>query len=384
MPGGGVVLRRVELRDVRVFVEAALEPASAGTTVIEGPNGAGKTTVLEAVAFLGTQRSFRTTDREAIVRAGATSAVIRAELARDGTPVLVEAELPTSGRVRSQVNRQPVRDRRDLSRAVPVTVFSPDDLAVVRGAPGNRRDLLDDTLRILDVRAGLALDQLDRVLRQRAALLRQAGGRLAPEVATTLDVWDERLATVGATVAEARTELVTALAPFVVTGYSSLAQEGVAAGSSLTSTPTGSGGPAGSGVVLTYRSSWTGDLASALASRRDEDVRRGVTTTGPHRDDLEVRLAGRDTRTQASQGEQRSLALALRLAVHRLVTERLGAPPLLLLDDVFSELDPGRSRALVAALPQGQALLTTAGPVPAGVAFAARVDVRTIGRRAAP
>lgn len=379
-----MVLRRVELRDVRAFIEAALEPAAVGTTVIEGPNGAGKTTVLEAVAFLGTQRSFRTTDREAIVRVGAPSAIIRAELERDDAPVLVETELPTSGRVRSQVNRQPVRDRRDLARAVPVTVFSPDDLAVVRGAPGNRRDLLDDTLRVLDARAGLALDQLDRVLRQRAALLRQAGGRLAPEVTTTLDVWDERLATAGGTVAEARAELVTAIAPFVAAGYAALAQEGAAAVLTLPPPADPAGGPAGAAVELAYRRSWTGDLAAALASRRDDDVRRGVTTTGPHRDDLEVRLAGRDARNQASQGEQRSLALALRLAVHRLVTERLGAPPLLLLDDVFSELDPGRSRALVAALPQGQALLTTAGPVPAGVPLAARVDVRTIGRRAAP
>lgn len=388
MTGGaafpGVVLRRLELRDVRAFAEAVLEPAPAGTTVIEGPNGAGKTTVLEAVAFLGTQRSFRTTDREAMVRAGATRAIVRGELERDGAPLLVEAELPATGRVRTQVNRQPTRDRRDLARAVPTTVFSPDDLAMVRGAPANRRDLLDDALRLLDGRAAEALDQLDRVLRQRGALLRQAAGRLGPEMATTLDVWDDRLAIAGDAVAAARLRLVAALESPAATAYAALAAGGPA------DEPDGrADGRPGSGTdapaaVLSYRSSWTGDLASALAERRDEDVRRGVTTLGPHRDDLEVRLAGRDARTQASQGEQRSLALALRLAVHRLVTERLGAPPLLLLDDVFSELDPGRSRALVAMLPMGQALLTTAAPVPDGVHLAARVDVRSIGRRAAP
>ncbi|MGH9081984.1 MAG: DNA replication/repair protein RecF, partial [Acidimicrobiales bacterium] len=129
-----------------------------------------------------------------------------------------------------------------------------------------------------------------------------------------------------------------------------------------------------------YRMSWSGNLAEALAASRAEDVRRGLTTIGPHRDDLDLELAGRDARLQASRGEQRSLALALRLAVHHLVTERAGAPPILLLDDVFSELDPERSRALVRQLPPGQALVTTAVPLPAGVAVARVTDVDRLGR----
>jgi DNA replication and repair protein RecF len=133
-------------------------------------------------------------------------------------------------------------------------------------------------------------------------------------------------------------------------------------------------------VGLTYRRSWEGDLAAALAAGRTDDLRRGVTGIGPHRDDLALSIAGRDARLQASQGEQRSLALALRLGVHRLVSDRSGRAPLLLLDDVFSELDPFRARALVDELPPGQALLTTAVPLPEGVAVAATVDVRQLGQ----
>jgi DNA replication and repair protein RecF len=359
-------LRRLHLLDFRSFAEATFEPDPAGTTVLTGPNGTGKTTILEAVAYLGTQRSFRGAPREAMVRTGCERAVVRAELDRDGSPVLVEAEVAATGRSRAQVNRQPVRARRDLAEAVPVTVFSPDDLGVVQGGPARRRDLLDDALRLLDPGAAAVADEVERVLRQRSALLRQAGGRLSPEIADTLEVWDERLGTAGTALAEARQALCAALAPYADTSYAALAAGGE---------PPGGGHPA---VALSYRRSWEGALADALVAGRRDDVRRGATSTGPHRDDLVLSIAGRDARLQASQGEQRCLALALRLGVHRLVTARAGTPPILLLDDVFSELDPDRSLALVGELPGGQALLTTAMPVPDGVSVASTVDVRRL------
>lgn len=374
VPAGSarVRLRHLEVRDLRGFASAVLEPDLEGATVIVGPNGSGKTTFLEAVAFLGIQRSFRTTDREAMVRVGTDRAILRADLSRDGSPVLVEAEVPTTGRARMQVNRQGVRDRRHLAAAVPVTVFSPEDLAVVRGGPANRRQVLDDALRLLDRSAAAALDELDRVLRQRAALLRQAAGRLGSEVARTLDVWDARLAAAGTTVAAAREDLVEALAPAVDDAVSSLAAASARAGSAPAPPVR---------TTLCYRRSWEGELALALAAGRLDDVRRGVTGIGPHRDDLRFGLDGRDARTRASQGEQRTVALALRLAVHQLVVERTGTPPILLLDDVFSELDQDRSRALVGRLPAGQALITSAVPLPDDVPVAAVVDVRTLGRR---
>ncbi len=213
------------------------------------------------------------------------------------------------------------------------------------------------------------------MLRQRGALLRQAGGRLGPEIASTLDVWDERLAAAGSDLAVARADLARALGPLVAAAYGALAHRG----------PPGPGGAAGSTpsteVAIEYRPTWEGPLAEALARARADDVRRAASTVGPHRDDLALVLGGRDARLQASQGEQRCVALALRLGVHHLVTERLGMPPILLLDDVFSELDPVRSHHLVTELPPGQALLTTAVPLPAGVAVAGVVEVADLAAR---
>lgn len=357
----------LELADFRSFATASFRPEPEGITVVTGPNGAGKTTLLEAVAYLGIQRSFRATPREALVRTGQERAVLRARLNENRREVLVEAEIVPGGRSRAQLNRQPARPR-DLARAVPVTVFCPDDLGLVQGGPARRREVLDDGLAVLDPMTGALVEQVERILRQRGALLRQSGGRLSPEVAQTLDVWDERLATTGDRLASAREELARAVEPLLDESYASLAGVGAER-------------PGEPLVELRYVRSWEGTLASALAVVRGDDVRRGVSTVGPHRDDLEIRLAGRDSRVQASQGEQRCLALALRLAVHRLLLQRSGQVPILLLDDVFSELDPRRSAALLRELPMGQALLTTATPLPAGAQVARVVDVATVGER---
>jgi DNA replication and repair protein RecF len=250
-----------------------------------------------------------------------------------------------------------------LAAAAPCTIFSPEDLALVSGAPKGRRDLLDDALALADPEGGRAADEFERVLRQRGALLRQAGGRLRDDVATTLDVWDERMALAGTSLAEAREALVAAIEGPVRQSYARLA---------------GAEGKVVAG--LRYTRSWAGELSEALEKSRTDDLRRGVTTVGPHRDELVLAIDGREARTHASQGEQRCVALALRLAIHGLVRDRMAREPLLLLDDVFSELDPSRSRALVAELPTGQAILTTAAPLPSGIAVATLLD---IGRLAA-
>lgn len=369
-------LHRLELVDFRGFDHAVLSPDPEGTTVLTGPNGAGKTTVLEAIAYLGTLRSFRGAPRDVMVRAGCARAVLRADLERDGRAVLVEAELPVTGRPRCQVNRQAVRSRAGLAEAVPVTVFSPEDLAIVQGGPARRRDLLDDALELVDRQAGRLVDEVERILRQRGTLLRQASGRLRPDVAATLDVWDERLASAGTRLAAARDVLTSRLEPLVSAAYGRLAAgPGPRAGPAPVTDP---GPPADRSVTVAYRPSWDGDLADALARARPDDLRRGVNTVGPHRDDVELAIAGRPARLQASQGEQRTLALALRLGTHQLAADRSAAPPILLLDDVFSELDPWRSRALVEELPGGQALVTTAVPLPPGVEVARTVDVREL------
>ena len=259
------------------------------------------------------------------------------------------------------MNRKAVSTRKDLGAAVPCTVFSPEDLTLISGGPRGRRDLLDDALALLDPEGARAADETERILRQRAALLRQSGGRAGPEVVTTLDVWDQRLADSGKVLVAARERLAADLEPLVGAAYSRLA------------------GAAGRTIVRQqYRRSWEGDLLAALGGSRRDDLRRGVNTVGPHRDDLDLAIDDREARTHASQGEQRCLALALRLGVHGLVHARTALAPTLLLDDVFSELDPDRSRALVAELPAGQAILTTASPLPEGITVARVVSVQAL------
>jgi DNA replication and repair protein RecF len=361
-----VHLGRLWLTDFRSYRAAELAPAPAGLTVIEGANGEGKTNLLEAVAYLATLRSFRGAPGDAMVRTGAESAIVRAEIEREGRAVLVEAELRRVGRDRVQVNRQPLRRTRDLLGALAVTVFGPDDLALVKGGPGERRRYLDDLLVALHARHDATQVELDRVLRQRNALLRTSAGRVTSDVVATLDVWDAKLAAAGERLVTARQGLTAALGPVSAEAYAGLA--GATAGRG------------GDVVALAYRRSWDGDLAGALAAARNEDLRRGVTTVGPHRDELELTVGGLPARTHASQGEQRSLALALRLAGHRIVTDRIGSAPVLLLDDVFSELDPFRAAALLDRLPAGQALLTTASGLPPGAtpAVTARVADGTL------
>lgn len=341
-------LRKLWLTDFRNHEHDELE-LPAGLTAVTGPNGAGKTALLEAVAFLSTLSSFRGAGGDLLVRSGATSAVVRGEVERDGRELLIECEI-TGGRTVVQLNRQRGARRRDLLDALRVSVFTPDDLVLVKGGPGERRRFLDDAMVQLTPRDDALRLELERVLRQRNTLLKQAAGRLTDEVGLTLDVWDEKLAAVGEEIGQRRREISAALAPPVTEAYERLAGIAVEVG-------------------VEHRSSWAAfdGLAEALAAARDEDVKRRVSTVGPHRDEVELVLAGLPARAQASQGEQRSLALALRLAVHRLVAERVGVAPVLLLDDVFSELDAGHSRALVELLPDGQALLTTAGQLPDGI-----------------
>jgi DNA replication and repair protein RecF len=229
-----VSLRRLELTDFRTFAQARFVPERDGTTVITGANGTGKTSVLEALAYLGTRRSFRGAPPEALVRSAAECAIVRAEIEGADSPVTVEAEIRPAGRSRTKVNHKMTTARKNLAAAAPCTVFSPDDLSLVSGAPRGRRDLLDDALGALDARGARAADDVERVLRQRGALLRQAAGHTNPEVRATLDVWDQRLAEVGEVLVSARQALAAALADVVGKAYARLAgaagQDLVAAG----------------------------------------------------------------------------------------------------------------------------------------------------------
>ena len=340
-------LQRLWLTDFRSYPSAELAFAP-GLTALLGANGEGKTNVMEAVAYLATLSSFRGAPNDALVRHGCQTAVVRAEGEREGRSLLVEAEITTSGRGRVQVNKQRLSRARDLLGALRVSVFSPDDLELVKGGPAERRRYLDDTLVARLPKLDLVRSDLDRVLRQRNALLKQSGGRLTPEVDATLVVWDAKLVEAGEALADARAALVDDLAPVLAEAYDQVA-----------------GRPAH--VHVSYEAPWREHgLAAALEAARKDELRRGLSLVGPHRDELAITLDGMPARTHASQGEQRSVALALRLAAHRVVTEATGSPPILLLDDVFSELDPERSAALLAHLPAGQTLLSSAAGLPPG------------------
>lgn len=342
-------LARLWLTDFRSYASADIEFAP-GLTVLLGANGEGKTNVMEAIGYLATLSSFRGAPNDALVRAGADSAVIRAEGAREGRALLIEAELTPTGRGRVQVNKQRLGRARDLLGALRVSVFAPDDLELVKGGPAGRRGYLDDTLVSRRPSLDSLRSDLDRILRQRNALLRQSGGRLSAEVEATLAVWDTKLVQAGETLADSRAELVAELGPVLDLAYDQVAGRPVA-------------------VEMTYDAPWRAQgLAAALDAVRRDELRRGVSLVGPHRDELVITLDGLPSRTHASQGEQRSLALALRLAAHRVVTDATGSTPILLLDDVFSELDPDRSAALLAHLPPGQTVLSSAAGLPSGAA----------------
>ncbi|MBK5330917.1 MAG: DNA replication/repair protein RecF [Ilumatobacteraceae bacterium] len=332
--------------DFRNYAHAAFD-FQPGTTAVVGLNGQGKTNLAEAMAYLATLDSFRGAPLDALIRVGAESAVVRATVVHDdGREVLVELELSRSGRNRVLVNRQKLGRVRDLLGVMRVTVFSPDDLVVVKEGPGGRRRFLDDVLVALALKYDALRLELDRIVKQRNMLLKQVSGRLSDETAMTLDVWDSKMAEVGDQFGHARAVLVARLTPLVGLAYEQLADR-----------PTS--------IELRYEPLWRQrGLGVALAEARADDVRRGVSSVGPHRDDLELFIDGMPARTHASQGEQRTLALALRLGAHRLVTDKAGSAPVLVLDDVLSELDPGRCEALLRHLPSGQVVLTTAGVLP--------------------
>ncbi|WP_372592881.1 DNA replication/repair protein RecF [Actinotalea sp.] len=398
---------KLSLTDFRSWsqVDLDLEP---GVTALVGPNGQGKTNLVEAVGYVATLGSHRVSSDAALVRAGAERAVVRLRAVRGDRQTLVELELNPGRANRAQVNRSPVRRARDVLGILRTVLFAPEDLALVKGDPDGRRRFLDElTVQMSPRMAGVLADQ-DRVLRQRGALLKSAGGarRGRGELdLRTLDVWDARLAEIGAQVLLQRIALVEELRPHVahayqqvsdgqgeaVLGYRSSLEESAAAG---TDGPVGRPGPAGTTGVPHLGATvelLEAQLLEAMSRLRAKEIDRGVNLVGPHRDDLVLTLAGLPAKGYASHGESWSFALALRLGSFQLLTHgssgtgpaegyagwEEGSEPVLVLDDVFAELDT-RRRGRLAALVAGaeQVLLTAAVPedVPEQLE-GARIDV---------
>ena len=369
-------VRQLSLVDFRSWTTAEWS-LQAGPNVLIGRNGAGKTNLVEALGYLATLSSHRVAGDAPLIRRTAERAVVRAAVVSDRRELLLEVEISNGRANRARINRAPVTRARDILGVLRTVLFAPEDLALVRGDPAERRRFLDDVLIMRTPRlAGAKLDY-DRVVKQRSALLKSAGPRRVRQGAdlSTLDVWDEHLAAAGATLLLARLQLVAELGPHVVAAYADLA-------------------PASALVDLVYRSSLgeampgqdpsESDLRAALLGQlirvRPQELERGLCLVGPHRDDLELRLGDGPARGFASHGESWSLALALRLGAFALLRSD-GIDPVLVLDDVFAELDTSRrSRLADLVADADQVLITAAVEADVPVALTAHRHLVVDGR----
>src|SRR4051794_19856917 len=369
----------LSLHDFRSYAtaEVALEP---GVTAFIGRNGQGKTNLVEAIDYLSRLTSHRVATDTPLVRSGADHAVVRAAVVKDGRQAVLEVELNPGRANRARVNKSALPRTRDLVGLVKTVLFSPEDLTLVKGDPSDRRRFLDDLLVLRTPRLAGTRADYDRVLKQRNSLLKTAGvarrGSSSQEAAlATLGVWDEQLARHGAELLEARLGLVEELRPYVGKAYETVARGASRDDAEIEYKSTVPLDPAGEEATETA-------TLAELARRRNDELDRGISLVGPHRDELLLHLGGRaDTdptssrsrlpvKGYASHGESWSFALALRLASYDLLRSD-GDDPILILDDVFAELDTER-RAQLADLVAGaeQVLVTAAVPedVPAALA----------------
>ncbi len=346
----------LSLADFRSYAgaEVALEP---GVTTFTGANGQGKTNLVEAVDYLATLGSHRVSSEQPLVRHGAERAIVRARVqagADDTRQLLLEIEILPGRQNKASLNRVPLRRPRELLGALRTVVFSPEDLALVKGDPSERRRFLDELITTRWPRlAGVRADY-DRVLRQRSTLLKSLAGRgrtLRDDVEATLGVWDESLARFGAELMHARLDTLAALAPHVADAYSAIA-------------------PTNNDATLEYRCAIGAEVSTsqdeiearlimAMGERRADEIQRGVCLVGPHRDDLVLALGALPARGYASHGESWSFALALRLGAFALLRAD-GVEPVLILDDVFAELDQLRRERLAGMIAEAEQVLITA------------------------
>lgn len=356
-------VRHLTLSNFRSYAAVDIELA-AGVTVFTGANGQGKTNLVEAVEFLSTGASHRVSSNVPLVKVGTPGAVVRARVQaglNDPRHLLLEVEVVPGKANRARLNRSDLRRSRELVGVLRTVVFSPEDLAIVKGDPGERRRFIDELItsrwpRLAGVRA-----DYERVVRQRSSLLKSLGGRVdrlgREEVSYTLDAWDDQLVRHGSELIAARRDTVAALMPFVADAYAGIA-------------------PVNNVATLTYtsavdlpadndREEVAACLRAAILSRRTDEVLRGVCLVGPHRDGLALHIGDLPAKGYASHGESWSLALSLRLAGFGLLRAD-GVEPVLVLDDVFAELDTVRRERLAASVGQAEQVLVTAA-VPADV-----------------
>jgi len=360
-----VYVSALELVDFRSYqhVAIAFEP---GVSVLVGPNGQGKTNVVEAVGYLATLGSHRVATEAPLIRHGATQAVVRGQVLRDDRQLLLEIELTPGKANRARINKSPLPRSRELLGVLRTVSFAPEDLALVRGDPDVRRRFLDDLAVLRTPRlAGVRADY-ERVLKQRNALLKTAMASRGQFDEETLRVWDEHLVAAGAEMLDVRLRLIEALQPHITRTYRDLAESELAA--QLLYKPSWwlSRDPVVTTELPSEREEIAAALRAAIEQARREELARGLSVVGPHRDDLVLQLGELPAKGYASHGESWSFALALRLASFELLRAE-GDDPVLILDDVFAELDEKRRVRLAELVGSAEQVLVTAavaGDVP--------------------
>jgi DNA replication and repair protein RecF len=359
-----VRVTHLSLTDFRNYAEASV-PFGPGPNLIVGRNGQGKTNLVEALGFLSTLGSHRVSQTGAMVRSGRDSAIIRARLEYNGRDILTEVQINRTGLNRAQVNRSVIKTR-DLPRYFSSVLFAPEDLALVRGDPSGRRRFLDQLLILRSPRLSGVLTDYDRVLRQRNTLLKSArAAGVKTNQLGTLEIWDERLVALGSEIIDERAALVRQLLPPLGAAYRAVA--GADHGPNLVASLSilGADEEADQAPASTVPQPGEQDTAesfrAALTGLRRKELDRGMTLAGPHRDDVVFELNGLPAKGYASHGESWSFALALKLASAELLREDSSSgDPVLILDDVFAELDQSRRRRLAAAVTGYEQVLITA------------------------
>lgn len=335
------------LHDFRSWPELDLE-LGAGVTSLVGRNGQGKTNIIEAIDYLSRLSSHRVASDAPLVRQGAARAIARAAVIRDERRAVLEIEINPGKSNRARINSSPLPRARELLGLLRSVVFAPDDLVLVKGDPGDRRRFLDDLLVQRSPRYAGTRADYDRVLKQRNSLLRTASLARSSTTAaiSTLEVWDERLAELGAEIMAARLQLVDDLNPLLGKAYEAVAR-----------------GAHRDDAVISYRPSFefggVEEFLAELARRRKDELDRGISLVGPHRDELVCSLGELPVKGYSSHGESWSFALALRLASYELLRAE-GDDPVLILDDVFAELDAGRRTQLAELVAGAEQVIVTA------------------------
>lgn len=373
-------VRHLSIGDFRSYpsAELALEP---GISTLVGLNGQGKTNLVEAIGYVASLSSHRVATDQPLVRFGSDRAIVRCAVVREGRESLVELEITPGKANRAKLNRSPLPRTRDVLGTLRTVLFAPEDLALVKGDPGERRRFLDDLLVQRQPRWAGVRSDYDKILRQRGALLKSAATILgskrgrrrsssapdgvdpavaAEEAVRTLDIWDDHLASVGSQLLYARLRLLRDLVPHLQQAYREVSANQSEATAVYRSSLHEEAAEAVAGGEVPEVNELRSMLLESMARVRDQEIERGVNLVGPHRDDLVLGLGPMPAKGYASHGESWSFALGLRLAAYHLLRHDLGDDPVLVLDDVFAELDSGRRERLAAMIADCEQVLITA------------------------